>query len=64
MNSPLSFLSVLHSEKILSMSLFHPKGLVLLRFSISVSAADIKMLAKVTAIFVPFAVPCVWRFCR
>ena len=33
----------------------------MLRFSISVSTADIKMLAKATAIFVPTAVPCVWR---
>ena len=61
MNSSISFLSVLHNQKILSMYLFHSRGLVFLRFSISVSTADIKMLAKVTAIFVPIGVPCVWR---
>ena len=53
MNSSISFLSVLHNEKISSMYLFHSRGLVLLRFSISVSTADVKMLAKATAIFVP-----------
>ena len=61
MNSSISFLSVLHNQKILSMYLFHSRGLVFLRFSISVSTADIRMLAKVTAIFVPIGVPCVWR---
>ena len=35
-------------RKISSMYLFHSRGLVLLRFSISVSTADIKMLAKAT----------------
>ena len=40
MNSAISFLSVIHKEKISSMNLFHSRGLVLLRFSISVSTAD------------------------
>ena len=43
MNSAISFLSVLHNEKITSMKLFHSRGLVLLRFSISVSTADAKV---------------------
>ena len=42
--------------------IFSTQGLVLLRFSISVPTADMEMLPKVTAIFVPIAVPCVWRF--
>ena len=42
MNSAISFLSVLLNEKISSMNLFHSRGLVLLRFSISVSTADTK----------------------
>ena len=62
MNSSISFLSVLHNQKISSMYIFHSRGLVLLRFSISVSTADIKMLAKATAIFVPIAVPWWWDF--
>ena len=43
MNSAISFLSVIHKEKISSMNLFHSRGLVLLRFSISVSTADRKV---------------------
>ena len=48
MNSSISFLSVLHNEKILSMYLFHSRGLVLLKFRISVSTTEMKMLAKAT----------------
>ena len=44
-----------------SMYLLRSRGLVLLRFSISVSTANIKILPKATAIFVPIVVPCVWR---
>ena len=43
MNSAMSFLSVIHDEKMWSMNLFHSRGLVLLRFSISVSTADTKV---------------------
>ena len=43
MNSAISFLSVIHNEKISSVNLFHARGLVLLRFSISVSTADTKV---------------------
>ena len=43
MNSAISFLSVIHNEKMSSMNLFHARGLVLLRFSISVSTADTKV---------------------
>ena len=43
MNSAISFLSVIHNEKISSMNLFHAKGLVLLKFNISVSTADTKV---------------------
>ena len=37
-----SYLSVIHNEKISAMNLFNSRGLVLLRFSISVSTADTK----------------------
>ena len=43
MNSAIFFLSVSHNEKISSMNFFHSRGLVLLRFSISVSTADTKV---------------------
>ena len=43
MNSAISSLSVIHNEKISSMNLFQARGLVLLRFSISVSTADTKV---------------------
>ena len=46
MNSAISFLSVIHNEKISSRNLFHSRGLVLLRFSISVSTADTKVTAS------------------
>ena len=42
MHSAISFLSVIHNEKISSMNLFHSRGLVLLRFGISVLTADTK----------------------
>ena len=45
-----------------SMYLFHSSGLVLLWLIISISTEDIKMFAKATAIFVPIAVPCIWRY--
>ena len=54
MNSSISFLSVLHNEKNIVNVSFPLKG-----FSFAVSTADIKMLAKATAIFVRVAVPCV-----
>ena len=46
MNPAISFLSVIHNEKIPSMNLFHASGLVLLRFSISVSTADTKVTSS------------------
>ena len=46
-----------------SMYLFHLSGLVLLWLIISVSTEDIKMFAKATAIFVPIAISCIWRYC-
>ena len=57
----ISFLSAFHSEKISSVYLFHSSGFVLLRLIISVTTDAIKMFAKVTAIFVPIAVLCIWR---
>ena len=56
-----SFLLTFHREKTSSMYLFYVSGFVALRPIISVSTAAIKILAKDTAIFVPIAVPCLWR---
>ena len=43
MNLSISLLSVLHNEKISSMYLFHSRGLVLLKFRISVSTTEMKI---------------------
>ena len=61
MKRSISSLLVSHKENTSSMYLFHSSGFLLLLLIISVSTADIKMFAKATAIFVPIAVPCVWR---
>ena len=59
--SSISSLSAFHSENMSSMYLFHSSGFVLLWLIIFVSTEAIKMFAKATAIFVPMAVPCIWR---
>ena len=61
MNEYISSLSTFHNENMPSINLFHTSGLCGLLLIISVSIADIKMLANATAIFVPIAVPCTWR---
>ena len=50
-------LFVSHRENTSSMYLFHSRRFILLLLIISVSTADMKMLAKATATFVPIAVP-------
>ena len=56
MNWSISSLFVSHRENTSSMYLFHSRDFILLLLIISVSTADIKMLAKATATFVPIAV--------
>ena len=62
-NSSISFLLVSHTDMTSSINLFQKMGLMLLCLSISFSILAMKMLAilKATAIFVPMAVPWVWR---
>ena len=52
----ISSLFVSHRENTSSTYLFHSRGFILLLLIISVSTANIKMLAKATATFVPIAV--------
>ena len=56
-----SLMTTFHNENMSSINLFHTSGLCGLLSIISVSIADIKMLAHATAIFVPIAVPRTWR---
>ena len=50
-------LVVSHREITSSIYLFHPRGFILLLSIISVSTAEIKMLEKETAPFVPIELP-------
>ena len=61
MNEYISSLSTFHNQNMSSINLFHTSGLCGLLLIISVSIADIKMLANATAIFVPIAVSYTWR---
>ena len=56
-------MSTFHRENISSIYLFKTRGLLELRLVIYVFTVLMKILAKAAAIFVPIAVPCVWRWC-
>ena len=56
-----NFVTPFRDFSVSSMYLSHSSGLVLLWLIISVSTEDIKMFAKAIAIFVPIAVPGIWR---
>ena len=53
MNEYISSLSTFHNQNMSSINLFHTSGLCGLLLIISVSIADIKMLANATAILFP-----------
>ena len=56
MNLSISSLLVSHKENTSSIYCFHSSDFVLLWLKIAVSTADMKILAKASAIFVPIAV--------
>ena len=61
MNCNISSLFLIQSENMSSIYRFQTSGRNALWLIISVSTLLMKMLANATAIFVPMAVPCIWR---